>query len=158
MTSKYKGGPLHRCTEHLWSLMSLWNHREVMREVLGSGQHPGLPQGFYLIWWRLRGQRGFAREASLPLHSVEGNPGHAETCKGFLTEESRANPAMSQGFHPQLMQPPGRPLSRLQVSAGPPFLPAPQESHSHPDYCACVDDSLTSGTQLRHFSTKTQAV
>lgn len=67
---------------------------------------------------------------------------------------------MSQGFRPQLMQPPGwqAPEQAASLSRGP-LSSLPQESHSHPAYCMCVkDDSLTSGTQLRYFSTKTQAV
>lgn len=124
--------------------MLLWTYTEVTGKVfairLGSGQHPGLPQGLYLIWWGLRVQRD-AHKTSLPPYSVEGHLGHAETCKGFLTEESRANPAMSQGFRPQLMQlPQSPPWAGCKSQQGPlSSLPWEGGSHSHPAYCTCVE-------------------
>lgn len=68
------------------------------------------------------------------LHSVEGNLGHAETCKGFLTEASRAGPAMSQGFHPQLFEL----LEEAASLSRAPFPPCSRGCHSHPAYCMSV--------------------
>lgn len=102
-----------------------------------------------------------AHEASLLLHSVEGNLGHAETCKSLSHRGEQGQSCHESGFLPSADAASTEPSEQAASLSRAPFPPCPRGvTATLPTARVWSDERLASGgwrgakSQLRHFSTK----